>query len=166
MEFCRVVKEGYCWAVALSFVALIVLGWYMVGLTFYDQWYHGALSLHKSLGMVALLLIVVKGVGAIVKAGADGARSCIYATFFKRRISHVCFYFVMAVITVSGYVISSSAGAAVSVFGLFSVPAIVTVTRGVEEAAIACHFYFAYGTAFLVLLHGLLRLAPHLRRQR
>ena len=155
----RIIKESYCWIMALSFVGLTVLGWYMMRLAFYDRWYHDALSFHKSLGMVMLFLVFLKMAGTFIRAGAvGGVRSFFSEIFVKKKISHPLFYLLVAVITVSGYLISSSAGAPVSVFGLFRVPAVVMVTRGVEEAVIACHYYGAYVTALLVLLHGVTRL--------
>ena len=54
------------WTVALLIIGLIVLGWYMVGLTYYDKWYNDSLSIHKSLGLLALMLSCLKVIWAAV----------------------------------------------------------------------------------------------------
>ena len=44
------------WSVAALILGLVWLGWYMVGLTYYDAWYNDSLVWHKALGIVALAL--------------------------------------------------------------------------------------------------------------
>ena len=48
------------WVIALGIIGLIVLGWWMVGLSYYDPWYHDSLELHKALGVVVLALACFK----------------------------------------------------------------------------------------------------------
>ena len=46
------------WTIALLILGLIWLGWYMVGLTYYDTWYNDSLTYHKALGMIVLALAI------------------------------------------------------------------------------------------------------------
>lgn len=46
------------WAIALSIIGLIWLGWYVVDLTYFDKWYNQSLGLHKALGMLVLGLVL------------------------------------------------------------------------------------------------------------
>jgi cytochrome b561 len=48
------------WALAISIIGLIGLGWYRVNLTYYDRWYNTSLAVHKALGLIVLLLAAVK----------------------------------------------------------------------------------------------------------
>ena len=48
------------WSVAALILGLIWLGWYMVGLTYYDAWYNDSLAWHKALGIVVLALGALK----------------------------------------------------------------------------------------------------------
>ena len=48
------------WLIAILILGLIWLGWYMVDLTYYDKWYNDSLHYHKSLGILALALALVK----------------------------------------------------------------------------------------------------------
>ena len=159
----KVVKDIYCWVMAILCIGLIWLGWYMVGLTFYDRWYHDSLMLHKSLGMIVLLLVVVKGGWTLYDRVEQFPSPSIP---INRKYSHITFYLLMIAITVSGYLISTSAGASISIFGIFAVPAVASVSDTIRDVAIDLHYYLSYGTALLAVLHGLPRRKPRLFTRR
>ena len=71
------------------------------------------------------------------------------------RTTHVLLYFMMLVIPLSGYLISTSAGKYVPLFGWFDVPPIIDVDESLRDRAIAVHYYLAYGSCFLLGLHAL-----------
>lgn len=143
------------WAVALLIIGLIWLGWWMVDLSYYDSWYNRSLELHKSLGMAVLAVAAVK-IAWVIYDGKPGfphgikpwERAAATAT-------HHLFYLLMLLIPATGYVISTSAGDGISIFGLFEVPAVMSVSENVRDLAIELHFWLAYGTGALVLVHAL-----------
>ncbi len=149
------------WTLALLMVWLIGLGFYMVGLTYYDRWYNDSLTWHKSLGMVALGLALLKlgwwgyNPSPAPLAGLLGWESV------GASIMHALLLAMLIIIPVSGYLISTSAGQGVEVFGLFSIPALVNGGTALRDAAIAVHFYAAYGTAVLILGHAGAALKHH-----
>ncbi|MFQ5328671.1 MAG: cytochrome b [Thermodesulfobacteriota bacterium] len=157
----KFVRDIYCWVMAILSIGLIWLGWHMVGLTFYDRWYHDALMLHKSFGVIVLLLVLIK-TGWMLYTGVTQSSSPVIS--FNRISTHPAFYLLMGLITISGYLISTSAGASISIFGIFGMPPIVTVGDGTRAIAIGLHYYLSYGTALLILLHALIRAKPHLTR--
>ena len=53
------ISRAVHWIIAALIIALIPLGWYMVGLEYYDPWSYDTLEIHKALGMVVLLLATV-----------------------------------------------------------------------------------------------------------
>ncbi len=59
----------------------------------------------------------------------------------------------MLVVPVTGYIISTSAGAGVAIFGLFEVPAVLPKSAPLRDAAISVHYYFAYAGVGLIALH-------------
>ncbi len=143
------------WSVALLMLGLIWVGWYMVDLSYYDPWYYDALTAHKALGLIAL------GVGLAKIAWTFYSRLPEYSSSLKpwERISahatHLALFLMMVAIPVTGYFISTSAGDAVSVFGWFDIPALFTISDRQRDLAIELHFYLAYATAGLVLIHAL-----------
>lgn len=142
------------WAVALLMITLIALGWWMVGLSYYDRWYHDALETHKALGMIALLLGGVKVawyLGSAKVAFAAGVRS--WERIVARGV-HAAFLVLMVMIPCTGYLISTSAGDGISMFGLFDVPALAARDERVRDLAIELHYYAAYAIGALALLHA------------
>ena len=142
------------WCVALLIIGLIVLGWWMVGLSYYDAWYNDSLEWHKGLGMVALVL------GAVKVGWYAGNRKVDLSGELKdwerlaARSVHLLFLALMVVIPVTGYLISTSAGDGISMWGLFEVPALVPENERLRDVAIEIHYYAAYGAAALVCVHA------------
>ena len=154
-------SSGFHWAIALAIVGLVGLGAWMVGLTYYDPWYYDSLALHKAIGIVVLALALAKfgwklvdrnpGFGPEVKpherAGATAMHWLLNA--------------LMVMLPVTGYLISTSEGAGIDMFGLFDVPALVDVSAATRDLAIDIHFYVAYGGIALVGMHIIAALKHH-----
>ncbi len=142
------------WATALLIIALIALGYYMVGLSYYDRWYHDALQAHKAFGMLVFVL------GVMTLAWRRVSPSPPLHDTLKRweRIAatamHHTLLLLVLLIPVTGFLVSTSEGKAVEFFDWFEVPALVVVGAGLREFVIAIHFYCSYGTAALVTLHA------------
>ena len=149
------------WLNAILILGLIWLGWYMVDLTYYDKWYNASLHYHKSLGLLALALALVKigwqqytpvpepvtGLKAWEKTGA--------------KLMHYVLWGMMILLPVTGYLISTSAGKSVQLFNWFAIPAIVDVDEALRELAIDIHFYLAYATLLLAAGHAGAALKHH-----
>jgi len=142
------------WCVALLILVLVALGWWMVGLSYYDRWYHDALETHKALGMIALVLggaMAAWYLGNTRVAFAAGVRAWERAA---ARTVHGVFVLLMVLIPCTGYLISTSAGDGISMFGLFDVPAVIARDDRLRDVAIAVHYYAAYAIGALALLHA------------
>ena len=143
------------WIIALLIIGLLWLGWYMVDLTYYDPWYYDSLAIHKALGMVVLLLALLTIFWHFY------SRPPAYESTLKSwerlaaRITHTLLFAAMVAIPITGYLISTSEGEAVSIFGWITIPALFPINDEVRNQAIDLHYYLAYGTAGLVLVHAL-----------
>jgi cytochrome b561 len=142
------------WVIAILILGLIWLGWYMVDLTYYDPWYYDALATHKALGMGALLL-------ALLNIGWHlYARPPPYAPTLKpwerraAKMVHILLFTTMVAIPITGYLISISEGDAISIFGWTAIPALFPVKETARNLAINLHYYLAYATAGVVLVHA------------
>lgn len=142
------------WAVALIIIGLIWLGWWMVDLSYYDRWYNRSLELHKSLGMAALAIAAVKIAWVIYDGKPDFQESVKPWERATATATHHLFYLLMLLIPATGYVISTSAGDGISVFGLFEVPAVLPVSETLRDLATELHFWLAYATGVLVVVHA------------
>gem|GEM_PF-7064276 len=47
------------WSMAVVVYAMFALGLWMVGLSYYDSWYHNAPDIHKSIGVLLMLALVM-----------------------------------------------------------------------------------------------------------
>ena len=142
------------WSIALLIIGLIVLGAWMVTLTYFDPWYNRSLEWHKALGMIALGVVIVKA-GWVLYSPAPELPNFVGG--WQRaaaKVTHVLLFVMMFLIPVTGYLISTSAGQGVSVFGLVDIPVLVSKNERMRDIATALHDWLAYGTAVLVLAHA------------
>ena len=150
------------WLPGALIIFLIWLGWYMVGLTYFDKWYNGSLSWHKSLGMIVLGLAAVKIAWQCYSPPPGPLRTLRPWERQASLIMHRLLLAAMVLIPVTGYVVSTSAGKGVDMFGWFEIPAIAQAGESARNLAIKLHFYLAYGTGVLVLGHVLAALKHEL----
>lgn len=143
------------WTVAALMIALLWLGWYLGGLSYYDRWFYTSLEWHKALGMLALVIGVANICWAVGRRTPMPPATMAEWERAAARAVHVILFAMMMAIPVTGYVISTSAGDGVSMFGWFQVPAILPSSERLRDLAVELHYYLAYITAALVLLHVL-----------
>ncbi len=147
------ISRAVHWIIAALITALIPLGWYMVGLEYYDPWSHDSLEIHKALGMVVLLLATIMISWQIAGRRTRATESRKRWEVIAAKITHYLLYALMVVVPATGYIISTSAGAGVAIFGLFEVPAVLPKSVPLRDAAISVHYYFAYAGVALIALH-------------
>ena len=156
------VSISFHWAIALAVIGLVGLGAWMVDLAYYHPWYHDSLTLHKAIGIVVIALALAKfgwrfaerkpgfepEVRSYERAGATAMHWLLSA--------------LMILLPVTGYLISTSEGAGVDIFGLFELPVLFEISEPVRDLAIEIHFYLAYGGIALVAVHAGAALKHHL----
>ena len=149
------------WLNALLIISLIGLGIYMVELTYYDRWYNAALTWHKSLGLIALGLAMVMTGWQWYSPPPAPLPGLQRWERLGARVMRTVLLGMMLVIPFSGYLISTSAGQGVEIFGLLHIPALLHGGTTLRDVAIAVHFYAAYGAALLVIGHAGAALKHH-----
>ena len=142
------------WVTAVLIIGLIGLGYYMVGLTYYDPWYHDSLQTHKALGMVVFVLGVLTLVWRWISPSPPLHGTLKPWERMAATAMHHTLFLLVFLIPVTGFLVSTSEGSAVEFFDYFQVPALVVVGEGLRDLAIKIHFYCAYGTGVLVALHA------------
>ena len=148
------VTKSLHWTIALGIIGLIWLGWWMVGLSYYDAWYNRGLALHRALGMVVLGLAILMGLWKL--ASPSPALQAELQPWEKlgATVGHSILLLSMFLLPLTGYMISTSAGQGFSMFGLFDFPALVSTTEETRDLAIAVHYYIAYGLIAVVAVHA------------
>lgn len=142
------------WLVALHILGLIGLGYYMVDLSYYDPNYNDSLRYHKAFGITAFALGLFKVVWFFGNTQPEPTAPLPAWQLTASHVVHWLLLLAMVAIPASGYLISTSAGEGIDVFGWFEVAALFEVSDDNRELAIVIHEYLAYGTLALVGLHA------------
>ncbi|OUS40619.1 cytochrome B [Oleispira antarctica] len=138
---------------ALGIFFLFGLGLYMVELTYYDAWYQGSLDLHKSLGIVLLLVWIGRVAWRWLNTNPDMAGTQLEKK--AAHIAHLALYLLMLALMVTGYLISTADGRGIEVFGLFEIPAMSISFENQEDIAGDIHWGIAWSLIVMVALHSL-----------
>jgi len=155
------VAVAFHWLMALTILGLFGLGLWMTGLTYYDPWYKQGPNLHKSIGVVLLLILFARLAWRTLDRTPDPVPG---HTRWERKAAHAVhgvLYLGLFAVMISGYLISTADGRAVSVFGLFDVPATVTSIEKQEDIAGLVHLWLAVALISTAAVHALAALKHH-----
>ncbi|GGM12758.1 cytochrome b [Pseudomonas asuensis] len=147
------------WAMAIAIVALFWLGLWMRELDYYSPWYHRAPEIHKGIGILLLIALVMRIVWRFVSRPPAVTGSQF--TQLAAKFGHLTLYALMLSVMVAGYFISTAEGQPINVFGWFSVPATVSGLRDQADWAGAIHLWLAWTLIILSGLHVLAALKHH-----
>jgi cytochrome b561 len=153
------VSRLFHWLMALAIFAMFGLGWWMVGLDYYSAYYHSAPDLHRSVGILLLIMLALRIVWRLMNIKPDDAE----LTPLERRASrivHLGFYPLLLALMLSGYFISTPEGRAIDVFGLFSVPSLIQ-QKGLADTAGFVHRWVAYAVMAVAAVHAIAALKHH-----
>ncbi|EEG85475.1 Nickel-dependent hydrogenases B-type cytochrome subunit [Proteus penneri ATCC 35198] len=117
------------WGMALTVYGMFALGLWMVTLGYYDSWYHSAPEIHKSIGILLFIVLIVRVIWRWISPPPKALSSYSKLTRISAHIVHMLLYLILFSILISGYLISTADGQAISVFDWFSVPAIFLLEK-------------------------------------
>ncbi|MBF0561456.1 MAG: cytochrome b [Alphaproteobacteria bacterium] len=159
------VSRFFHWTLAVLIFGMVALGVYMVGLTYYDPWYNRSEVIHKAVGIVGATLVLAKLVWSWFSPLPDHEPGLRPWERMAAGVVQRILVGLMIVMPVSGYIVSTSAGAPVDLFGLAQVPALLPKWVWLRDAAIQVHFVSVYGGMALALLHAAAALKHHFINQ-
>lgn len=147
------------WLTAITVLTLFGSGLWMVGLTYYHDWYRTAPYLHKSLGLT-LFFITLLRLFLILRT----SRPPSFGRPIERLLSkamHGVIYITLFGVFISGYLISTADGRGIEVFGLVIIPSMGKFINNQEDFAGVIHFYLAWLLIILAALHAFGALKHH-----
>ncbi|GGO85869.1 cytochrome b [Marinobacterium nitratireducens] len=149
------------WLMALAIVGLYLLGLYIVDLTYYDPDYQTMPDLHRSIGILVLIALVLRlGWRALDRSPAPLPEHGSLVRL-ATKAGHAALYLLMLLTLVSGYLISTADGRPIEVFDWFQVPASPLQYDGQEDIAGFVHYWSATTLLALAGLHALAALKHH-----
>lgn len=149
------------WLVAFAVYALFALGLWMVGLGYYDTWYHRAPELHKSIGVLVFAAMIFRLLWRFISPPPRPLKNYSAATRLGAWVAHLILFIGLFSIVISGYLISTAEGQPVSVFGWFSIPATLFGLEQQADIAGTIHLWLAWGIVIVSAFHALAALKHH-----
>ena len=149
------------WLVALTVAGMFGLGYWMVGLTYYDAWYKQGPDIHRSVGVLLFLAMLLRVVWRLMNPRPEPVPGHRRWEVVAAHLVHGLLYLLLFVAMVSGYLISTADGSSVSVFGWFDVPSITGRIKGMEDTAGVVHYWVTLSVVVLAGIHALGALKHH-----
>lgn len=140
------------WLMAVLIICMICLGWYMSDLPKEDPLKGVLVGLHKSFGVLLLVLFLLRVVSRVVLVIPPLPDTM---ALVERRLAHVghgTLYILMAVIPLSGYAMSNMYGYGVSVFGL-AMPKLFPANKELAAIAREAHELLPYVLLVVLIIH-------------
>ena len=142
------VAIGLHWLMAVLVLILYPLGLWMVGLDYTHPWYQRAPDLHRTLGVLMALLLPLRLVWRLANP-----QPLVEGGPWERRL---------ALLAVSGYLISTADGHPLPLLGGLEIPAPGEGFENQEDLAGEIHKWLAHVLMGLVVLHSAAALKHHL----
>lgn len=143
------------WLVAFVIIGLFCLGLWMTSLTYYDPWYRQGPALHKSIGVLLLLVMLFRLVWRWYSPAPPPLASHKDWEKGLANLVQNLLYILIFTVLMSGYLISTADGRPVEVFGLVKIPATITSLPNQEDVAGKLHLILAIALISVAGLHVL-----------
>ncbi|NVK24296.1 MAG: cytochrome b [Gammaproteobacteria bacterium] len=154
------VSKTVHWLSAVMLLSLFAVGFWMVDLSYYSEWYRVAPYYHKAFGLTLLALTIFRLVWKLATPQPEIiANNKAEKTIAK--LGHAALYLFMFVIMISGYLISTADGRGIELFNIFTVPSLGEFIENQEDVAGVIHEYAAYTIMFLIVGHIAAALKHH-----
>jgi len=140
------------WVIAVLILGMIPVGIYMAQLEsgpLQDSLY----NMHRSFGVVVLSLMLVRLAYRLINGVPAPEPSLTAGQRIGSHIVHLALYALVIAQALIGWVATSAYGAAISVFGLFTLPAIVAKDEALATPLFLVHDVLGFTIAGLVALH-------------
>ncbi len=145
------------WLMAAIIITLIVVGIYMADLpketAEQKQYAFQFYGLHKSFGVVALLLIIARL--AWIRISPPPALPAVFEAKEQKVVKglQALLYLLMILVPLSGYIMSNAGGHPINFFGLGELPALVGKSKALGGFAHEAHEVMGFAMLLLILLH-------------
>ena len=149
------------WVMALTILGMFCLGWYMVELTYYDALYRTLPFVHKSIGILLACLFLFRFIWKLINPSPNPVTGQSQLEQVAAKVMHWAFYFLITLIVMSGYLISTADGSGISVFDVIKIPATITGIPEQEDNAGILHKILTYTLISMAALHASAALKHH-----
>ena len=151
------------WLMAILMIAMLAFGLLLGEVP--QAWRGFAYGLHKSTGILILMLVAVRILWRLVKPAP--AMPADFSTLVKYGAhgAHLTLYALMILMPLSGWWMSTVAGRSVEFYGLFTLPPLGDVDPEYKDYSKAVHTWIGYALIALISLHAGAALWHHFIRK-
>ena len=149
------------WTTALLVIGLFVLGFWMVELDYYSDWYQTAPFYHESFGILLILILAIRAYWTLTNQSPAALPTHSNLERQAAKIIKYLLWGLMLLIVISGFLISTADFRAINVFELFDLPPLFEAFDNQADLAGSVHKWLAYILVGLVMLHVLGAIKHH-----
>ena len=150
------------WLMAVLLIALFAVGLYMTGLDYYDPLYHSLPWWHKSVGLLTIMLLLLRIIWKLINTEPEALATHKQWEVFLAKLIQRLFYFLILLIGISGYLISTAKGKGIEFFNFFEIPALTAaLEEGRADLIGDTHEMLAISLIVLAVLHAVAALKHH-----
>ena len=150
------------WLMAVILTGLFFTGLYMTSLDYYDPLYHRLPHWHKSLGVIAISLLLIRLSWNAYSSKPGPLKSHKKTEVLLAHSMQSVIYILIILIVLTGYLISTAKGKAIELFNWFNIPAFINIVNGeTVDLTGKAHLIIAYLFITLVTLHAIAALKHH-----
>ena len=156
-----VLSRSLHWLSAMLVIGLFALGLWMHDLDYYHAWYTKAPDLHRSFGIVLLILTVMR---LLWYRASPKPKPLTHYSRIERIVAlatHHTMLLLLFVMFGSGYLITTAKGDPLYVFDLVAIPSLISTIPYLEDIAGEVHEIAAFSLIGLVCLHAVGALKHH-----
>ncbi len=147
------VQRAFHWIMAIIIIVAVLLGLWASFLIPGTPLRRALLEVHKSFGMISLLLIVPRIAYRLLVPGPTELAHGTALTRAAAHGGHLLLYILMIVMPVSGYLFSGAGGYSLPFFGLFSWPRIVPQDDALSKLGQTIHDWAAWVVYAMLPVH-------------
>jgi cytochrome b561 len=143
------------WLIAALAVVVVTLGWASGSAPHNSPARTSLLLLHRSVGLTILALMVFRVLWRLRRPPPPQRLTLGSLERGAASLTQLCLYLVFILLPLTGYLSAASAGRAVSLFAVVSIPPLLPVDHRLSQLAITVHLLGQYLAYLLVSLHAL-----------
>ena len=149
------------WTVAVLIIGLFALGFWMVDLSYYSDWYQTAPFYHESFGILLALIFILSLVWRAAEVTPTNIESHQHWETVASKLAKLLMTFLIFSILITGFLISTADFRGVNVFNLIEIPPLFEAFENQEDIAGQIHKWCAYLLIGIVAVHIMAALKHH-----
>jgi len=145
-------SKFFHWTIGLLVIALLIVGIIMEGMEVSPLKFQ-IYAVHKATGILVFTLVLLRIIWLAFNRRPEELKSYTKLEHRVANIVHILLYIAMIGMPLSGWIMSSAANFPVSIFGLFTLPDLVSPNEDLAELMKQIHMICGYSLIVAVGLH-------------